>query len=274
MKHIPQGKPHRVFVTPKIAELWLDANRTNREFRPTNFAKIVADMRADAWTYCVAPICFYADGDLADGQHRLWAIIETGKSYWFDMVYDLSREDGLNIDTGLKRDLVDNARISGRDDELSKTIISTARAMEFGTCSHAALSNNTTLAIVNKHREAALFAASHVRRKSLLCGSVVLAAVGRAYEAGVDHDKLMRFCAVLGSGLYNNEGETAGIAIRNYLLTKGALASSSALWSDTFYKVQNAIAAFAAGHKRTTVRSVGEETYPLRKALKPMKKAA
>jgi hypothetical protein len=259
-------------ITPKIAEAWINANKSNRRLRDGVVERYADDMSNGRWTSCPEPISFYEDGDLADGQHRLFAIIESDTQQIFPVVRGLKRADGLNLNTGLGRTLVDNARISKSDDGLSRALISTARAMEFGTAVVGrSVSNGETLEIVNKHREAASFAASEVRRKSLLCGAVVMGAVGRAYAAGVDVDKLRRFCDVLGTGLYDGERETAAVAIRNYLLEKGAVLSSSGLWVDTFMKVQNAIRYFADGKKLTVIKAVSEEAYPLRKSAKQRK---
>lgn len=262
-------------ITPKVAEAWINANKSNRRLRDGIVEKYADDMKHDRWTTCPEPISFYDDGDLADGQHRLFAIIESGTEQTFPVARGLKRSDGLNINTGFGRTLVDNARISKNDEGLSTALISAARAIEFGTINIGrSLSNGETLAIVEKHREAAQFAATEVRRKSLLCGAAVLGAVGRAYEAGVDHDRLRRFCDVLATGLYTGEGETPAIAIRNYLLEKGSVLSSSGLWTDTFVKVQNAIRYFAEGRKLSVIKSVAEEPYPLRKTPPKQKKRA
>lgn len=260
-------------ITPKAAEAMLNANKSNRTLRDGVVEKYAADMGAGRWTACPEPISFYEDGDLADGQHRLFAIIESGKPQEFPVARGVPREAGLNINTGLSRSLIDNARISKTGGELSRAMIACARAMEFGTSTFGrGVSNGETLAIVEKHREAAAFAAKEVRRKPLLCGATVLAAVGRAYAAGVDQDRLRRFCDVLGTGLYQGDGETAAIALRNHLLEKGSVLSSAGLWKETFLKAQNAIAYFVQGRKLTTIRTVAEEAYPLKKQR--IKKAA
>lgn len=115
-------------VTPKKATEWLNANTSNRKLRDGVVEKYAEDMRHGRWTRCTAPICFYEDGDVADGQHRLWAIIESDTTQEFAVLRGLSRADGLNIDTGLNRSLVDNARISGADKDLSNAALTGARS--------------------------------------------------------------------------------------------------------------------------------------------------
>jgi hypothetical protein len=263
-------------ITPTIAEAWLNANKSNRKMRDGVAEKYADDMRSGRWTVCPEPISFYVDGDLADGQHRLWAIVDSNTIQTFPVARGLLRIDGLNLNTGLGRSVVDNARISGTDTGLSFTLIAAAKAIEFGTIAlNRTVSNSETLEVVNRHREAASFAASAVRRRQLLCGAVVMGAVGRAYVHETDHARLQRFCDVLGTGFYEGQDETAAITLRNYLLTKGAVASSTALWRDTFLKCQNAVHYFMRSKKLMTIKSVSEDMYPLTKAkrTKPTKKA-
>ena len=256
-------------ITAKQAESWLDQNKSNRRLRDGVVEKYADDMRNGRWTNCPEPISFYDDGDLADGQHRLWAIVESGAAQCFPVARGLSREDGLNLNTGLTRNIIDNSRISGRDTCLSPSLIAAAKAIEFGSMNIGrALSNAETLAVVDRQREAATFAASTVKRRQLLCGAAVMGSVGRAYLCEPDRDRLQRFCDVLGTGFYEGDGETAAITLRNYLQTKGATASSSALWKDTFWKCQNALWYFMRAKKLTAIKVVSEEAYPLSKAKK------
>jgi hypothetical protein len=265
-------------ITPVMAERWINEfNNSNRKLREGVAEKYAADMLNGKWTKCPAPIAFYDDGQLADGQHRLWALVISGMTLEFVVVTGLSREDGLNIDTGLGRSLVDNARISGQSERLSNVLVSTARAIEFGssnaTAGKRALTFAETIEIVNAHREAALFAERVVKRKQGLCGATIYAAVGRAFEHGVDPTKLERFCQVLGTGLYEGDSETAAIILRNYLLSKNGTANATAMWRDTFLRAQRAIQAFVEGRRLTIIRAGEDEIYPPLTTRKPIKKA-
>lgn len=255
-------------VTPAKAEAWLNRNRSNRKLRSGVVEKYTADMESDNWTECPTPIAFYSDGEVADGQHRLWAIIESGTTQTFPIFRNLSREAGLNIDTGAGRTIVDNARISGKDTELSTRLISVARAIAEGQPANGGkpMSNQSKLDMVAAHRGAAEFAITVAPKVKLLGNAAVLGAVGRAFYHEKDHDKLRRFCDVLGKGFMESEGESSAIALRNYLLTKGSSLTTSALWSDTFLKVQNAVRYFMLGKKLTIIKKVAEETYPLPKS--------
>lgn len=262
-------------ITPAKATLWLEQyNLDNRKMREGVAEQYAADMAAGRWTNCTQSIAFYDDGNLADGQHRLWAIVEADVTIEFNVMRGLKREDGLNIDTGLNRRLVDNGRISGLDVNLTPSIVSTARAVATGMGSTGErLSNAQRLLIVEEHREAAEWVNSKMPHTKNICNSVTMGAVARAWYWEADKDRLERFCKVMASGFGDGSKDSAAIAIRNYLLLHAGTAAGSSMWRDTFLKVQNAIQYFMQGKPLTVVRSVKDEAYPLKKK-RNIKKAA
>jgi hypothetical protein len=186
----------------------------------------------------------------------------------------LQREDGLNIDTGLGRTLVDNGRISGLDPNLSHNIIATARAIATGMPSAGRMSNADKLAMVAEHRDASEWAISKMPHTKNICNSVTLAAVGRAWYVEADKERLEKFCKVLGTGFSDGDADSAAISIRNYMLTNAGTAASTPMWRDTFLKAQNAIQYFMRRQRLTVVKGVKDEAYPLRKRRQQLKKAA
>jgi hypothetical protein len=255
-------------ITPHKAESWLNLNTSNRPLRNGVAEKYAADMAAGRWTNCPEPISFYADDSLADGQHRLFAISLSGQTIKMPVARGLRKEDGLNINTGLGRSLVDNARISGADPELSTALVGAARAVAQGTQPAGSMSNSAKLELVNEHREAAQWAVSNCRRTRYLCNAVIMGAIARAYYHERDKARLERFCEVLATGHSNGETESAAVSIRNYLISRASASSSALNWRDTFLKVQNAISYFMRGRKLTVIKGVAEEAYPLKAGKK------
>jgi len=260
-------------VTPAMAERWLNQNNTNRSLREGVVEQYAKDMREGNWTQCTQPIAFYEDGDLADGQHRLYALIESNTTQEFIVLKGLTRRDGLNIDTGVARSIVDNGRISGLDTELSNSLISTARALASGMPSNGRMSNSDKLAVVAEHRDAAQWAVSVLPRTKGIYNSAILAALGRAWYTESDHERLAKFAQVLGTGFSDGDADSAAIAMRNYIMTSNGLAASAAMWRDTFLKCMHAIGYFMKRQRLTNLRSVKEEAYPLKKK-RVLKKAA
>lgn len=254
-------------ITPSRAQQYLNRNKSNRKLRDGIVEKYADDMKTGKWTVCPVPIAFYEDGDVADGQHRLWAIIESDTPQKFPIARGLSREDGLNIDTGLGRSVVDNARISGLDQDLSNELLSVARSLQDGQRNSKSLSNAQKLELVQKHREAAQFAVSHGPRGKGLRINLVLSALGRAWYHEQDKEKLKRFCQVLSTGFASGDHESAAIAFRNYLMSKGR-SDMATLWRENFLKAQNAISYFMHGKKLMVIKGVADEAYPLLKSKK------
>lgn len=252
-------------ITPKKAEAWLNANKTNRTLREGVVEQYAKDMKTGNWTQCTAPIAFYDDGDLADGQHRLYAIVESGTTQQFTVMRGLQRKDGLNIDTGLARSLVDAGKISGLDTRLSHAVVATSRAVATGMSSAGRMSNAEKLAVVSEHRDAAEWAISKLPHQKNVCNSATLAAVARAWYVETDLDRLEKFCKVIGTGFSDGDADSAAIAMRNYMLQNAGLAASTPMWRDTFLKVQNAIYYFMRRQRLTVIKSVKDEAYPLKR---------
>jgi hypothetical protein len=66
-------------ITPQTARTWLlELNQNNQRPIERRVQHFAADMKNGRWKNCYQPISFDADGTLADGQHRLRAIVESG----------------------------------------------------------------------------------------------------------------------------------------------------------------------------------------------------
>lgn len=262
-------------ITPAKAAQYMNRNNGNRKLREGVAEKYAADMRAGLWTECAAPIWFYDNGDVADGQHRLWAIIDSETTQKFLVGHNFARNAGLNIDTHAPRGVVDNARISGRDSGLSNELVALGRAIEIGDRHgmgsgkrRESLSNSQKIAYVDLHREAADLTIANGPRGRGVRNAVVLSAVARAWYHEKDKDKLRRFCEVLSSGHSDGTKESAAVTLRNYLTTKfapGAGASIHNAWRDTLLKTENAIHYFVREKQLMAIKAIQSEVYPLKK---------
>jgi hypothetical protein len=260
-------------VTPTKAEKWLNEHNTNnRKLRPGVAEKYADDMRAGKWLPNPQPIMFFEDGSLADGQHRLWAIVESGKTLSMYVVRDVSREAALNIDTGLGRGLSDNARIAG-EGAISHRIIAMAKFVEYGTHSIGrALSNSQRMALIEKHRPHLEWVDQHLPQRRTITNAVVGAAIARAHMHERDLDRLSEFCEVLASGMPESQDDAACIAIRNFLIEGAGRATKES--HDTFLKTMNAIKYFMRRRPLTVIKGVKEEVYPLPEKPAKLRRAA
>lgn len=252
-------------VTPAKAESWLNRNTGNRKMREGVAEAYADDMRNGRWTECLDPIAFYENGDVANGQHRLWALVDSQTTQEFLIARGVSRDAGLNIDVGLARSLVDNARISGRDLELSNELVAVSRFIEEGDLQRGKLTNAQRLAFVGTHREAAQFAIAFGPRGRGIRSQVTLAALARAWYKEEDEDRLKAFGHVMTSGLGEGQQDHAAIALRNYLIA-GRDSRAVGRWTDTgrelFLKAQNAISYFVRKKPLSVIKAVKDEAYP------------
>lgn len=96
-----------VRVSPEVASDWLARNIINRPLSPANIHAYAADMASDNWKLSSEAIKFTKSGKLVDGQNRLHAVIEAGKSV--NLAVSTGEDDDIFdvLDSGKSR--------SGRD---------------------------------------------------------------------------------------------------------------------------------------------------------------
>ena len=95
-----------VNVTPSMAEEFLKKNTGNRTIRESRVRTYTELMRRGEWTFSNDGIGFFDDGTLANGQHRLLAIIRSGETVPMTIFYGLPKTPYM--DTGLARTHIDN----------------------------------------------------------------------------------------------------------------------------------------------------------------------
>lgn len=110
-----------ILVTPEIAQHWLTFNTANRVLTQANLEKMKAAMASDRWNDDGATIRF-AYGKLLDGQHRLTAIVLTGKSLNMLVVFGLDADSQVTMDTGRPRTPRDILSIEGLDKWAASTM--------------------------------------------------------------------------------------------------------------------------------------------------------
>jgi hypothetical protein len=102
-----------VNVTPDVAANFLKFNNKNRDTSKTNFNFIVNEMRTGRFLENGESIIFDKNGVLKDGQHRLSAIVETGKTYKLCVVRGVNPDVMATLDTGKNRSAADVLSLNG-----------------------------------------------------------------------------------------------------------------------------------------------------------------
>jgi len=76
---------------------------------------LASEMARGRWKLNGDPIRFSRDGRLLDGQHRLWACVESGESFASVVVMDLDVNVFTTIDQGKRRSPADHLVVAGHD---------------------------------------------------------------------------------------------------------------------------------------------------------------
>lgn len=103
-----------VFISPKEASAWLTENKfDNRRLDDRNVNKIARDIKNGKWVFDGTPIRFDKEGNIIDGQHRLWAIVTAGKQVECLVIRGLDNKAKITIDSGKSRSLSDIFHFNG-----------------------------------------------------------------------------------------------------------------------------------------------------------------
>ena len=92
-----------VEVNPDMAADMLEHNTMNRNISQLNVKRYAQAMQSGEWEQNGQTISVAEDGTILDGQHRLWAIIESGMTITFLIVYNVRKEAIATIDSGITR---------------------------------------------------------------------------------------------------------------------------------------------------------------------------
>lgn len=234
-------------ITPVIAAAWLGKNKRNRVLSQPRVSLYAREMRRGNWLDHHQGIAFYEDGTLADGQHRLAAIVESGKTIKMIVARGVSEDSGLMIDGHQQRKMHQAIKISGLADWIGKDDVATARMMlliEAGNQSKNAKTHLETIEYCNFHREAIEFSmACFPSSKKFLTTAMTKACVAAAYYHEAK-PRLMEFSDVIVSGMPSGPHDRAAILLREYLFQSGATAGGGTTRIDTAKRAMRAIKAF------------------------------
>ena len=100
-------------ITPLVASEMLKRNSKNRSLNEGHCNYLAQQMNSGQWQFDGQPIRFSNSGTLLDGQHRLNAVVKTGKSIEFLVVTGIESSAFKVMDTGRNRNGADCFSILG-----------------------------------------------------------------------------------------------------------------------------------------------------------------
>jgi hypothetical protein len=254
----------KVDVTPEMAKSWLErCNNKNRALSRGAVEKYAADMRAGKWmqTHQNA-IAFYDDEDLADGQHRLSAVVVANTTIPMFVATGLQRDAVSAIDQGKSRSMADVMKLSGviSDGKYQHLIVAMMNVIRSAETNHYRSASSSEMAIaIERMRDGINFANARLAKsQGAIRNGYVRAAICAAYYF-VDHNKLEQFADVLCSGMPQSPADQTVIAVRNRILFSPFSTGSERI---THYKVLlRFIKAYDEGKIMTIAKKTSELTY-------------
>lgn len=100
-------------ITPELAAEWLEKNLLNRKPSPTRIQRYAEAMGRGEWKVTHQGIAFDWNGNLIDGQNRLWAIIRHGEPVKMMVATNVDPTAFDVLDSGKPRNLKDHLDIIG-----------------------------------------------------------------------------------------------------------------------------------------------------------------
>jgi len=198
-----QATAETVTVTPQMALKWLqDDPRPNRIVRQVDVNKFAREMITGRWRFNGEPIRFNTLGRLIDGQHRLWAIVESEVSLPMSVVRNLQDDTIFVTDIGRGRNLAQFLSLMEQKDTGVLAAAVTCHHRWLSTATYNALAPNLTptiqdlLTVYQDHGDvlkASLKAVRAVRAKRLgsagLWGSIMVPLNALSEEDAADFFK-------------------------------------------------------------------------------------
>jgi len=221
---------HIVTVTPAVAEIWLGHNADNRPLRQAQVDALTGAIQRGEWKLDGSPIRFDTNGNLVDGQHRLWAIIEADTPVEVAVVVGLEPDTRLTVDSALaKRSTSDTLRMGGHPQatQLASTINHFWKWQIAEAIRTSRLpSIQQALAVLAEHPglENSLKDVGAIRKRFRLASGMIAAT--HYVFATIDADDANTFFEALKEGTNLAPGDPI-LVLRNYLETQLVVGASS-----------------------------------------------
>jgi len=101
-------------IGPELAGQYIEGMSKNRNISQRDVESLARAMKQGLWREDAGdPIRLNSDGQMIDGQHRMWAIVESGCEFPFLVIRGIDNATQMIMDTGRSRRLSDQLRIQG-----------------------------------------------------------------------------------------------------------------------------------------------------------------
>ena len=245
-------------ITPEWAiDVCGERNDNNRRVRQDRVDKYMKDIINGNWAVINNGIGFYKKGILADGQHRLWAVVEAQQAVNMLVTFGINPQDMPHIDEGAPRSTTDVANMMGIEGGTKHLGVSNYILEQLGV--KRVTPKHEQIEFYGRHHEAIKFVCDRLNKK-MIARSPVLAVCVRAYYS-VDRAKLERFLSILQEGMIQEENDRAVLLLRNFLLSNNN--NSGPFRAEMYQKTQTALKHFLDRNSVQRLHGSKEELFAL-----------
>ena len=265
--------PQPEFITPELAKEYLKHNKVNRPKRPDYIEGIARDIKRGQYHPTHQGIAFDENGDLIDGQNRLYAIIEADTPISILVSRNVKHSSGAYIDCGAARTFRDSLAFDGRysDDPAlrSSATAATVRALfrnEMGELRK--LTNSEVLSVIGTMAEYLKGIYSATIGRTTVPAEVRAAALA-ALLCGESPADIFSFFSVFCSGNAKADGKNIAVVWNWKQQIQNAKLQRRPISRDTLYRnSQNAIWHFCRGTGVQILKATSTNRYDVKDKLK------
>lgn len=238
------------WVTPEKAGDWLEKNNNgNRDLKKGEVELLRRQIEENRYEPTHQGIGFYEDGTLADGQHRLHAIVASGVGIWINVTTGMKRSAVHKIDRGIGRTSLDSLHFLGVKSDNRRVAVCLCMINQFEAEKFGRERWST------RKRTSEEFSDYYARFLDAIEFSVGFAAAAKSPAPlkaavatawyGEDRERLTEFMQVMDTGEIAGEGDKAAIRLRDYIREK-KYGQGTGERNDLFYRCCGAIRYFIA----------------------------
>lgn len=219
----------RELITPEIAKAYLEHNTKNRSISDPTVDSYAEDMKNGRWCESTGiAISFDTNGVLADGQHRLLAIVKANVPIWSYVCTGCA--PGSVYDENRVRSSRDNLKMNAEDlpavftSNVAVSMLKTLRQKSLGLGRNVRVSSVSLRDFISEHYDV-LFPFF----ERIVCGNVsgvtnvyTFLALFLAYANGVNLEDIAHFATILKTGIPETKYDNTIILYRNRMVSEGA----------------------------------------------------
>jgi len=247
-------------ITPDdAAEMLGRMYRLQRRVRVDHVARLAADMREGRFILTPDPIVVLEDGMLANGQHRLRAVIESDCAIESVVSHGWPEKAFLVMDGGKTRSYTDRVFQPWLRSHCVASAVNAAISGGTLRARLKSLSDFQRTAFALQY-EAHILAVMSMKGASSLRAQVCAGCI-RAVICGADHGAIARFVSIVASGVGETPSDSA--AVRLFAFLNSAEIKSSGQRPDIYKKTTTALRAFLDGKPLAKLQLTTVDVYPL-----------